>query len=58
MLQFLSAFIQARRNDESGAVAAEYGLLIVLVALVMAVGATFLGTQLSALFADVGDRLF
>jgi pilus assembly protein Flp/PilA len=44
-------------NDESGATAIEYGLLAALVALGIAVGATALGTQLSAVFNDIADRL-
>ncbi|PUE62775.1 Flp family type IVb pilin [Limnohabitans sp. 2KL-17] len=44
-------------NDESGATAIEYGLLAALVALGIAVGATALGTQLSAVFNDIAGRL-
>jgi pilus assembly protein Flp/PilA len=44
-------------TSEDGSVAAEYGLLIALVAVVMAVGAKILGDDLSALFSDVAGKL-
>ncbi len=43
--------------DRSGSVAAEYGLIIALVALVMAAGATVLGSDLSSLFSGIGGKL-
>ncbi len=43
--------------NRSGSVAAEYGLIIALVALVMAAGATILGNDLSALFSGIGGKL-
>jgi pilus assembly protein Flp/PilA len=45
------------KRDDRGATAVEYGLLVVLIALVMAVGATLLGTQLSTLFTNVANDL-
>lgn len=44
-------------SDESGATAIEYGLIASVVGLVMAVGATALGNDLSALFTNIGNRL-
>lgn len=41
-------------RDEEGAVAIEYGLLAVLVALGIATGAGLLGNGLSTLFTNVG----
>jgi pilus assembly protein Flp/PilA len=44
-------------RDDRGATAVEYGLLVTVIALVMVIGATFLGTQLSTLFNNVGNAL-
>ncbi len=44
-------------NEEDGASAIEYGLLAALIAVVMAVGATTLGTGLSGLFTSVANQL-
>lgn len=40
-------------NDEQGATAIEYGLLVALIALVMVAGATLIGTGLSTLFTNI-----
>lgn len=40
-------------NDEEGAVAIEYALLAVLIALAMAVGAGLLGDGLNAIFSNI-----
>jgi pilus assembly protein Flp/PilA len=40
-------------NDESGAAAVEYGLLVALIAVVATVGITALGVNLNALFAGI-----
>jgi pilus assembly protein Flp/PilA len=44
-------------KDEEGATMVEYGLLVALIALVAAVGATLLGTNLSGLFSNVAGQL-
>ena len=44
-------------KDESGATAIEYGLIASLVAVVIIVGLTTLGTKLNATFASVGSSL-
>jgi pilus assembly protein Flp/PilA len=44
-------------HDESGAAMVEYGLLVGLIALVVAAGATILGTDLSTLFTQLGAAL-
>ncbi|HLF98907.1 MAG TPA: Flp family type IVb pilin [Acidimicrobiia bacterium] len=49
--------IERVRTDETGATAVEYGLLAALIAVVMAVGAAFLGDQLAALFNFIGGSL-
>ena len=42
-----------RANREEGAVAVEYALLVVLIALVMAVGAAVLGGKLNTKFSGI-----
>jgi pilus assembly protein Flp/PilA len=49
--------INVFRQDERGAAMVEYGLLIGLIALVVAAGATILGTDLSTLFSNIGSYL-
>lgn len=57
-MQGLVTWISERmRDDETGATAVEYGLLAALIAVVMAVGAAFLGEQLKALFDFIGGSL-
>jgi len=53
MLSLTSRF----RNDENGATATEYAMLIVFVALAIAVGAQTLGQDLTALFSNVCNTL-
>lgn len=53
----LYVWLTERAQDETGATAVEYGLLAALIAVVMAVGAAFLGNQLSALFDFIGGSL-
>lgn len=53
----LVTWVGERRRDETGATAVEYGLLAALIAVVMAVGAAFLGEQLQALFNFIGGSL-
>lgn len=47
--------IQRFLRDEDGVVAIEYGLLAVLIALALAVGAAALGTGLNTLFLNIAD---
>ena len=44
-------------REEKGATAVEYGLMVALIAIVIIGGVTFLGTELKALFSDVGNKL-
>jgi len=53
MLKLIERF----RRDESGAAMVEYGLLVALIALVVAAGATTLGTDLKAMFTSIGGSL-
>jgi pilus assembly protein Flp/PilA len=44
-------------NDESGATMVEYGLIVALIAVVVAVAATTLGTSIATLFDTVEGQL-
>jgi len=44
-------------KDESGATAIEYGLIAALIAIAIIAGARTIGTQLSALFTNIGATL-
>lgn len=57
MLDLLISWVKARMGSDEGATMVEYGLLIVLIALVAAVGALVLGNGLSGLFDRIGDCL-
>lgn len=50
-------YIRARFPREDGAVATEYGLLLVLIALVIAAGATVLGITLNNVFSHANSSL-
>ncbi len=43
----------ARRNNETGATAVEYGLLIALIAVAIVAAVTLLGTTIASLFTKV-----
>jgi pilus assembly protein Flp/PilA len=53
----MQKLINLFRRDERGAAMVEYGLLVGLIALVAAVGATTLGTEVSALFSSIATTL-
>jgi pilus assembly protein Flp/PilA len=52
-LRKIVAFI----NDEEGASAIEYGLLVGLIALAIVAGATLLGTSISGMFTRAATKL-
>ncbi|MEC5180053.1 Flp family type IVb pilin [Arthrobacter sp. CG_A4] len=54
-LHTLGFTLQSRlRNDEKGATAVEYGLMVALIAVVMIAGVSVFGNQLSAFFNGLG----
>lgn len=60
MMQYISlmlARMTAARDDDRGATMVEYGLLVALIAVVVAVGAGFLGDGIDALFDEVTAQL-
>ncbi|MCZ2857216.1 Flp family type IVb pilin [Blastococcus sp. VKM Ac-2987] len=57
-LASLVAVAQDRlKNEEKGATAVEYGLMVGLIAVVIIAAVTLLGEQLDALFDSVSDEL-
>jgi len=56
MKKFAGTF-RAFVKDEDGATMVEYGLMVALVAVVAAVGAALLGTNLSTLFTNVSNTI-
>ncbi len=60
MLSILYAgvnYVRARFPREDGAVATEYGLLLVLIALAIVLAATALGAAISGVFTDAETEL-
>ena len=62
MLQFLTTLQlmvaeKFDRSNDKGATMVEYGLLVALIAVVVGVAATVLGTQIAALFTRVTGTL-
>ncbi len=56
MLKYI-AKLQAQLNEDRGATAVEYGLLVTLIALLILVGAGALGTNLNALFTTAAGKV-
>jgi pilus assembly protein Flp/PilA len=63
MLSFLS-YVQTfltrtlkREDDDRGATAVEYGLMVALIAIVIIAAVTLLGQNLLALFQEIADAL-
>jgi pilus assembly protein Flp/PilA len=53
----LQSFTKQLRRDDRGATMVEYGLLVALIAVVVAVAAATLGTEIAALFDRVSGPL-
>jgi len=49
--------LQARINNDRGATAVEYGLMVALIAVVIIVAVTLLGTNLSSMFNKVANSV-
>ena len=52
-IRVLQAWLAARTESDRGATMVEYGLLLALIAVVVAVAATLLGTSIATLFNNV-----
>jgi pilus assembly protein Flp/PilA len=57
MIQFLTLMLTARRDEEKGATAVEYGLMVALIAAVIITAVALIGTNLDTLFTDVANSL-
>ena len=57
MLQNFIAIMLAGRDEEKGATAVEYGLMVALIAIVIIGGVSLLGTELDALFNSVAGSI-
>ena len=53
LVTFLQAWVAAHKNDDEGAAMVEYGLLVALIAVVVAVGAKALGIRIDNLFDSI-----
>lgn len=53
MLSLYTNLASRLRRDETGATAVEYGIMVALIAVVIIVAVTLLGTTLSDMFAQV-----
>ena len=49
--------LMSRRDDERGATAVEYGLMVALIAVAIITAVTLLGTNLTALFNDIAGKV-
>jgi pilus assembly protein Flp/PilA len=57
MLEKFITFMLIRRDEEKGATAVEYGLLVALIAAIIVGVVAILGTQIQAAFQTVVDAL-
>jgi pilus assembly protein Flp/PilA len=58
MLQnFFAIMLAGRKDEEKGATAVEYGLMVALIAIVIITAVGLLGTNLEALFNDIAGKI-
>ena len=57
MLEKFIALTLIGRNEEKGATAVEYGLLVALIAAVIIATVVLLGTQINTAFTSITDKL-
>ena len=55
--KFITLMLIGRKDEEKGATAVEYGLMVALIAIVIIGAVTLLGDNLSALFADIAGSI-
>ncbi len=53
----MSKFVTRFMNDESGATAIEYGLIVALIAVVIITAVSTLGTKLNSAFTSINSKL-
>jgi pilus assembly protein Flp/PilA len=56
-LQVLRGDLAARFEDQEGATAVAYGLMVALIAAVIIVAVTAIGTNLNTVFTDVAGKI-
>ncbi|PWN03534.1 Flp family type IVb pilin [Nocardioides silvaticus] len=57
MIQYLQLLLNTRRDDERGASAVEYGLLVALIAIIITVGVGLFGGALNNFFTDLSNTI-
>ncbi|MGF9756870.1 Flp family type IVb pilin [Microvirga sp. 0TCS3.31] len=57
MIQFLTILLNARRDEEKGATAVEYGLMVALIAVAIIFIVSQLGDSLAGLFTEVDAEI-
>jgi pilus assembly protein Flp/PilA len=57
MLQYFSLLLNRFRREEEGQAMVEYGLLVGLIAIVVALAAVTLGTEISTVFSNIANYL-
>lgn len=57
MIQYLQLLLNARRDDERGATAVEYGLLVALIAAVIVATVVLLGQNILDAFNTVNNQI-
>ncbi|WP_338144900.1 Flp family type IVb pilin [Cryobacterium lyxosi] len=53
----IQALMNSMRNDEEGATAVEYGLMVSLIAVAIIAAVALIGTNLDLMFDGVGNKL-
>ena len=56
-IQTLGFTMKDRLRNEKGATAVEYGIMVGLIAVVIIIAVTALGTNLTSLFTNVSDKV-
>jgi len=57
MIEKLITLILVGRDEEKGATAVEYGLMVALIAIAIIAAVTFLGGSLTSLFNSIGSKI-
>jgi pilus assembly protein Flp/PilA len=57
MIQYLQILLNAHRDEERGASAVEYGLLVALIAIIIVGGVTLFGGALNSFFSDLATTV-
>jgi pilus assembly protein Flp/PilA len=55
--KFITLMLVGRKDEEKGATATEYGLLVGLIALIIVVGVAIFGDALNQFFDDLGTTV-